>query len=380
MAGLVVLLIILGCAAYQYTKGKFVRSLAMIIVGICASIVAFGYFEVLAAVLISRDSSDNAGLVCWAQPLSFILLFVLAFAILQTVLAKLTSKPVDLGLWPERVGRVVCGIFLGLILSGVLLTAMAMSPLPNKYPYQRFDDSGPDPEKPNKVFLNADGFVTGWFSLISNGSFSGKRSFATIHPAFIDQAFLNRHNYSKGVSITTSSEAIEVQRKNAAWIAPEGLKDAADPTRPIASKTGTDLIIVRIGIKRRALKDAGRFRFSQLRLICKPKSDSENTLSGRGKNIYPAGYLKTAGQLELKRLDEVIELKREDFTEPVKWIDFAFYVPKGHVPVLVEFKQNSIAAVPPLVSAEQALPAVGFGSKPEKTGDAEESEPSSEKE
>ena len=44
----------------------------------------------------------------------------------------------------------------------------------------------------------------------------------------------------------------------------------------------------------------------------------------------------------------------ERIFEPLGMVDTAFYVPAGFVPVLVEFKQNSIAQVPPLVSAEQA--------------------------
>jgi hypothetical protein len=187
MGSLLVVLIILGCVAYQYLKGTLVKSFVAVITSICASVVAFGYFELLANVFISREI-----LVLWAYPLSFALLFILAFAVLQTIAAQLTRRPIDLGLLPERIGRVVCGIFLGLIVSGLLLTAAAMAPISPKYPYQRFDATNPNPENPGKVLLNADGFATGWFSIVSSGSFSGKRSFATLHPAFLDQLFLNR--------------------------------------------------------------------------------------------------------------------------------------------------------------------------------------------
>ncbi len=183
MASLIVVLIILSCAAYQYLKGTLVKSSAAVIITICASVVAFAYFELLANVFISRgDNSRFVSIAPWAQTLSFVLLFVLAFAILRTIAAQLMRHPVDLGLWPERIGRITCGILLGLILSGLLLTALAMAPLSNKYPYQRFDASRPDAERPNRVLLNTDGFATGWFGMISSGSLSGKRSFATLHP------------------------------------------------------------------------------------------------------------------------------------------------------------------------------------------------------
>jgi hypothetical protein len=201
MGSLLVVLIILGCAAYQYRKGTLVKSFAVVITSICAGVVAFGYFELLANVFISREI-----LAPWAHPLSFVLLFILAFAVLQTIAAQLTRQSVDLGPLPERIGRVVCGIFLGLIISGLLLTAAAMAPIPAKYPYQRFDETSPDPKKPSKVLLNADGFVTGCFNIISSGSFSGKKSFATLHPAFIDQLFLNRLEQSEKEKDTTERD------------------------------------------------------------------------------------------------------------------------------------------------------------------------------
>ncbi|HDZ69231.1 MAG TPA: CvpA family protein, partial [Phycisphaerales bacterium] len=359
MAGLLVVLIILGCAVQQYLKSTFVKSFTTVIITICAAIVAFGYFEMLAEVFTGRGGNSRyPALIHWAQPLSFVLLFVLAFAVLQTIAAQLTRHPVDLGLWPERIGRVVCGIFLGLILSGLLLTALAMAPLANKYPYQRFDATSPDAEKPNKVLLNADGFATGWFNIVSSGSFSGKRSFAALHPAFLDQLFLNRHNIDDNISIATSSEAIEIPKKKAAWPAPQDLKDSKG--KPVSPKSGHNLTIVRVGIKKKAVKDAGTFTLSQLRLICKQKNYAENPLAGKGKNIYPVGYLKMVNQLQEKRLNDQIKLERADFDGKIKWIDFAFYVPKNYLPVLVEFKQNNIAMVPPPVTAEQAPPAVFF--------------------
>jgi hypothetical protein len=352
MGSLLVVLIILGCVAYQYLKGTLVKSFVVVITSICASVVAFGYFELLANVFISREI-----LVLWAHPLSFALLFILAFAVLQTIAAQLTRQPIDLGLLPERIGRVVCGIFLGLIVSGLLLTAAAMAPISAKYPYQRFDKTSPDPENPGKVLLNADGFATGWFSIVSGGSFSGKRSFATLHPAFLDQLFLNRHEIDNGISIITSPEAIEIP-KIAVWPAPESLKDSS----------GHNLTIVRVGITNQAIEKGGIFTPSQLRVICKQKSDTkEDPLAGKGKNIYPVGYMKTADELQIKKLTDRIEIKRSDLdNRGVKNIDFAFYVPDGFVPVSVEFKQNCINQLPPSVPADQAPPVVPFVKQPEK--------------
>ncbi|MFZ0033924.1 MAG: CvpA family protein [Sedimentisphaerales bacterium] len=356
MGGLLVVLIILGCVAYQYLKGTFVKSFAIIIISICAGVVAFGYFELLANILVSREI-----LALWAQPLSFAMLFILTFAILQTIAAQLTRRSVDLGFLPERIGRVVCGIFLGLIISGFLLTAAAMAPISAKYPYQRFNQTTPDPENPSKALLNADGLATGWFSIISSGSFSGKRSFAVLHPAFLDQLFLNRHEIDNRVSIITSPGAIEIPKK-AVWPAPEGLKDSNG--KPVLSKGGYNLTIVRLEITTKA----DEFTLSQLRVVCKQKDD-KNPLVGKGKNIYPAGYLKTAGELQIKKLTDLIKIDRSYFKGSTIAIDFAFYVPDGFVPVLAEFKQNSINQLPPPVTADQAPSAVSFPPSSEPAAD-----------
>ncbi|MHC4738418.1 MAG: hypothetical protein ACYS9Y_05890 [Planctomycetota bacterium] len=355
MSFLIILLIISGCVAFQYFKGTLVKSFAAIIIAICASVVAFGYFEVLAKLIINR--SENAKLILWAQSLSFILLFILTFAILQTCTLQVIRKPVELELLPERIGRVICGIFLGLIISGSLLTALAIAPLSNKHPYQRFQSKTPNAEKPKRAFLNVDGFVTGFFSHISNGSLSGKRSFATFHPNFLDQVFLNRHEPAADISIITIPDAIELPKKNAAWLAPETIRNTDDTA--LSPKNGYTLTIVRVGITTKAIKTGGTFTLAQLRLACNKKT-IKNRLTGKAKNIYPIGYLRTFDQLQKKQLNDRITIKRSDISGGVKWLDFAFYVPNDFVPVLLEFKQNCVVEIPPLVSSEQVEPTAIF--------------------
>ena len=348
MASLGIGLIILGCMAYQYQKGTTVRSFAALIAVICSGIAAFSYFEVVANIFISRSKdSDFASLVPWAQPLSFVLLFVLAFAILATIIAQL-SKPVDLGLIPERIGRVICGFFLGLTLSGLLLTTLAMSPLPNKYPYQRFDADRPNAGKPKNTLLNADGFATGLFNMVSGGSLSGKRSFAVLHPDFLGQAFLNRHVIEEDMPIVTSSDMVELPKKDAVRVAGEALMEAGDLEKAVEEKRGHRLMVVRVGVKKKGIKKEIKFTPSQLRLICKAQDGLESIAQGKGINVYPIGHLTATDQLQRKNLNDVIKVKRTEIKgkRKVRWFNFAFYVPDNFVPTLLEFKQNTVLEVP----------------------------------
>jgi len=377
MASLAVVIIILGCAALQYFKGTFFKAFVMIIIAICSSIVAFGFFEMLANLIISRGTDGSMlSLVPWAHMLSFILLFVVAFGILQTGAVYLIRQPVDLGFLPERIGRVVCGIILGYFVSGLLLTALQMGPLPLSYPYQRFEPSRLNPDSPDGVLLNADGFAAGLFGVISNGSLSGKNSFKTVHPSYLDELFFNRA-LGDVSSVSGVSPAIEVP-KPAVWPAPQPVKEQVDKfvselrTRggrvqydpsgksvalPISANETYNPTIVRVGIIKRALSreqtiNAGEFTPSQLRLIC-------TTNTGDTVNAYPIGYMRTQNEIQIS---PEIKLASGDIEGSARYIDFVFCVPSGCDPTLVGFKLNSIVEIPAeaIVTADQAPPVEPF--------------------
>jgi hypothetical protein len=227
-----------------------------------------------------------------------------------------------------------------------------MAPLPEKFPYRRFDPI-PNPQKPNKAMLNPDGFFCGLFGLVSRGSMSSKTSFAAVHPSLIDELFLNRHITGRSTPLVTEKTAINLPAK-AVWLAPDTLKNK-DGTN-ITQKTGHSLTVVRVGIK----PDGKYFTTAQLRLICKKKTDSDNPLKGKAVNIYPLGYISDKDRLETKRLNELITLTFSASAGSEKLVDFVFEVPDNYSPALIAFKQNSIARVPKLISTDDAPGYVPF--------------------
>ena len=361
MAALVVLLIVLGCGAYQYLKGSIFEAVTTIMITILASAVAFGFFEMLADYFISKGTESK--IVPWAQSLCFVLLFVVAFAILQTAGMQLAKKKVDFGVLPERIGRPILGAFMGLLISGLLLTALAMAPLPNKYPYQRFDARNPKASSPSKVFLNVDGFAAGWFSMLSKGSFSAIRnpqSFGAIHADFLDQLYLNRHNDSDEISLVVKPDSVSVPSKEGAWDARPGeIKDSEG--KAVTPPTGHGIVVVRMEMLKKAVSKAGKFTLGQVRLICEEKGSSGRA----GINLYPIGYFSGVNEITTKKVLEKITLERNHFanTEVKKPLDFAFEVPNDYTPIALEFKQNCIMQVPRVVSADQAPPVSPFVEK-----------------
>lgn len=369
MASLVVILIILGCAALQFFKGTLVKALAAVIIAIIAGMVSFSFFEGAANMIISRaDGGSLLSLAPWAQTLSFLLIFIVVFALLQTGALYLLRDPVDFGELPEYIGRAVCGLLLGYLISGFLLTALAMGPMPLKYPYERFEQKSVKADEPKGVLFNADGFATGLFSVVSKGSFSGKRSFATIHPAYLDQLFFNRLINTETTSLISGKfPAITVPRDAAVWDAPTAVADQANAligdlrTRrrieyaenksvslPV-STAGGDIKIVRVGIKKTAIGrdgskvNGGTFTPSQLRLICKRRGSGQDPLAGEGVNVYPIGHLRTADEIQVA--PEIKVASGGQGAE--RFIDFVFSVPSGHEPVLVQYKMNTLVEIPP---------------------------------
>jgi len=374
MASILILLIVAGCAAFQFLKGNITRGVATIIVALVSSFLAFGYYELLAGFLSGYVESVGP----WAQLICFSFIFLIGFALMQTGIIFILHDPINLGDLAEKIGRPICGVILGLIISGVVVTAVSLAPIPAKYPYARFDARNPDVEKPNKVLLNADGLVTGLFNTVSKGSFkaiSKPRSFATLHASFLDQLFLSRQGIDKDVSsqAKSGSVVIEMPRKAAAWAAPDNLENLAGEALP--GKAGHQAMIVRFGLKRKALtSNAGSFTLSQVRAICKPRDQLADALGGSGTAIYPVGYMYNATQVDIKRLGEKIQVKRDDFNDqPIRWIDFLFQVPGTQVPVLAQFKLNNADSIPKPVTGDDIPPIEGFGpgSKQDTEADAD---------
>jgi hypothetical protein len=355
MVPLVMLAIMAGCAAFLFFKGTLVHGITMVFNAIIAGFIAFGFFEMLARLLVK----SSPGIAVWAPLICFALLFILTFAVLQTAASQVIKGKPDLGKMPEQIGRPACGLILGYLLTGYALVAASMAPLPNQYPYPRFDQRNPNPARPNKPVLSPDGFVTGLFATVSKGSLSAiqqPRSFAVLHAGYVEQLYLNRRKAAEKVPLMTSMPMVDVPKKGVRQ-APDSLRDSEGKSLSISP--GESLMLVRVEMKARGLKDAGKFTLSQFRLVCGPKGAGKAALMGQGQAVYPLGYIGEKARLERKPLDEIITAQSETLN-PVK-MDLAFAVPASLTPLVLEFKGNDVAQVSPPAAGEEALEMVPFG-------------------
>lgn len=346
MASIAVLIIILGSAALFWFKGTLSKSFAFFFSSVIGLTIAFSYFEPLGDLLIGK--AKNETMLPWSYTIGFLVIFIISFAVVTVITVYLTKLREERVGSDDKIASTIIGGLGGLVVSGTVLASLSLAPM-EKIPYQRFDGNQIDLSNPNKVIFNADGFVTGWFSKISKGSLSGKNSFAVMRPDFLNQNYLNQHFIKQNVAALNKNDALEIPSKLAVWSLDENLvKSDGQPYNPPAN---TNPVVIKIGFKPDAAAFSEKYVLAQVVAVCKEDTDAANPTSGSGINIYPAGYLTGSGKLaEKTSLSDIIDL---NVTGKDNFVNFVFPVPQGYTPVLVKFRQNSIAGLPKPASAEQ---------------------------
>jgi hypothetical protein len=337
----IVILVMLLILGYFYLKCSVMASLSTLIILIIATILTFSYYEKLAELFVSRGYG-----VQWAHMGCFVLIYVLSFALLRALRDLLVGgAAIDLGA-PAKIGTaIVCGLLSGVLVCGNLFVAMGLAPIQSKYLYSRFKTDSPVILKtPQTSFLNTDGFVAGFYSLISRGSMSGHKSFAVLHADYLSQIHLNRIKTGEDILAVTSKKSLVV---------PTG--STKKPVRTWDAPEKGKVTVVRMGIVAQNIQSGGainpdtpsRIQFcpAQIRMICKPSSETAKPLLGAGKAVWPIGFYQ-AGKLIPAKLDEITTFDVKSAKDRIVWLDVVFEMPDGYEGVLLQFKQDALAALP----------------------------------
>lgn len=338
MAMVIVLLVLILTLAFFYLKCKMMQSVIALWSAVIATIVALSYYEFVAGLFLSRGYGLQ-----WAHLGSYLVLYLVVFAILRSACEFLIGVNVDLGNGVKVTASLVCGFLTGIIFSGNILIVMGLLPLQGKVFYSRFDASQPvSLNRPQKPALATDGFVVGLYRLISSGSLSSSQSFGVLHADYLSQIHLNKLKVSDKVLSVCSPDSVEIPSR----------KDQ-HPVRLWTSPDNRELVVVRMGInaaridKGGAANDTGRIEFfpAQIRLIVRDKKDDspnqkKKPLTGSAKALYPVGFLKD-DSLVKSELNQVISPDPKELEDKILWLDAAFEVSSDIKPVLLEFKQNA---------------------------------------
>jgi hypothetical protein len=363
MAIIITLVVIMACVAQQLIFSSLARSVAMFISAIVSSLIAMNFYEPLAKVMIDSD------MMTWkAHGIAMGLLFVLSLAILAALSIKLLSGEIAFGGLVDKIGGAAVAVFTGYIASGVLIIALGLASGSNSFPYARFAAGRPDMASARSAFLGTDAFEAGMFSLVSGGSLAGSNSFAALHAGLNDASGMDRLAAEKKLSPLAGKGSI--QGPAVIWAAPD---DVTGPDgKKLEENPGHELVLVRLNMTKSGLgKDSPNFLLGQLRMICRGRDARGAANEGAGTCIFPAGYMKTATSLALEPTGTMISLADAQMTNGAKTFDFAFYVPSGMKPSLIEFKRNVVMMAPAMVDAKEVTPAAE-PEKPKETKPAAE--------
>ena len=354
IALIAIIVIILACIIYFHLQCPVLNSVATVFSAVIGVIVAFNFYETLAAIMITKDFMPN-----WAHSLSLLLLFVISTIVIRIAADQIIRSKIDFEDIAKYIATIICGIVAGSIISGILIISLAMSPTAPGLPYARFPARSlkANSLRPKKSVF-ADSFTAWLFSHISKGSLSSDKSFAVFHTDFINQTHLNyiKAGGDNGVAAIAGKNALVV------------------PSR-IGVRKSDNQIIIRAGLNKANISDGGisdkqqkaEFTLSQVRLIYKDKNQNDYT-SGKAGAAYPEQCI-LPGKASLARGDEenqktdlaeVISLDRNDFTVlrkygSIAWVDLVFKLPPGSIPVMLQFKQNAVAELPKPVNSTEEI-------------------------
>lgn len=305
-------ILILAIAFFQATQG-FYSAMIMAVLSVLSALVAFNYYEPLAALIYPHQASI-------ADAVALLVIFVVLLGGLRLAADHLLGRNVVLGLWTNRIGGGTLGLLTGMILVGVLAVALQMLPWgPSVLGYKPFDDSL---RRSSRLLLFApDDFVVGMIDALSGKSLAGASThrFGQAHDDLLLELFCGRNAAGRNARIDAATGALSVGQ---AYVS-DGDWGRDVPSDPRLSDQITKVVVVRATVDRGAMDKDGWWRLpgTHFRLI-----------GESGRSYYPLAYMaRTAtgteyvaapseeGRLQVARL--IVERKMGKYkTVSVDWV------------------------------------------------------------
>lgn len=276
---LVVFLMVVLVGAFWTYQGFF-SALIMFFEAVIACMLAFGFFEPVAA--LADGSLGGPGI---EQPVSFMVIFLAALGIMRTATDKLIHGTVAFPPALDRAGAAVAGFFAGMIIIGSALTAIQMFPIGSAmFGFERYSvDANGRTRKHTLGVVRPDEFVCWLVSALSNDRFGGDVRFSEAKPNYIQSLYASR-------AVPASEERIFVKpgdiKVNAMWQVSEidkpthGLEDNTLVRNFVSQgpeSANTTLLVCNVSINKGASGEKAngeiRFRLPQFRLVGPPRKD-----------------------------------------------------------------------------------------------------------
>lgn len=365
-------LFVLLIAAFWAFQGLFSSAL-MLIETIVAVMVAFGFYEPLAATF-SQHVPELA------EPIALMAIFLATLVALRLATDRYLTGSAKFPMPIDRAGGGLLGLLSGLMCVGTVLVAVQMLPLGREIlGFSRLDARAPASR--NSIWLNPDGFVVGLVNMLSSGRFGGASSFAAAPPEFLtDLAARNFGVQTESRRVVPAScvavqkywrvdsvDAVEQQQSGDKWTRTFSKVVPDDPSRKF--------LVVRVqvdGVAADTTEEAGavkmvRFTPAQWRIV------------GRGGDGRASGWAMAsalsdifsekdsyvidatrAGRLVKWPLDQHFGLSADNGKHLLKdgryLLDVAFEVPADFEPWFIEFKHGARVELTKAHSADKPQP------------------------
>jgi uncharacterized membrane protein required for colicin V production len=359
------IIILAGVIGYFYYAQGFLTALTSAVSAVIAAVIAVSYHENLEAYAFTTRMTDVGA------AFSLVVLFAVTFVALRMTFDAAIPGNIRLPLLMDRIGAGIFGAVIGIFSTGIFAVAAQTLPFgPSVMGQARFklsnsrevtvptarqaqDEEITDPlasdtfsdDDRQSLFLPVDQWVLGFVSYLSDGgSLAGARTFASVHPNYLDELFGQRIGIQPGgahVAVNapgakTAQVSVPLAYLPAKLAEADSeihqLRDGALKTlKPTLNADDHNVIVViRVMFSLNASDEDKLVRFSTGGI----------RLNANGTDYYPLGTLDDAGVLRMNKPDDFLLVNEADGDHGA---DVVFYVPKTDILQPGDAKKPSFA-------------------------------------
>jgi len=337
LAILIVLALVGVLTFYQtFTQGLF-STFIMSVLCVISALVAFNYYELAAPWVGLGLAKVKLGLMGGEAP-SLLFIFGATLGVLRTLTDRYLGGNIEFGMLVDRIGGAFFGLVASLVMVGMVATGFELMPVGasilgfDRYP----DRESMAPEK--NLFPNADGFVTGLAAHASTYGFSGRQSFAQVHPDLLKELYLNRVTLHSGSERRAETDSLRLEQ---AWVVGDTLRSCRSGS-VLEARRGDTFLAVRVTLGQGAADSDGKIRFvlGDFRLLgFDPGQRRSEAVERYAKGVLLPGW----EVMKPLRIDEGLVLSKAGKVDLVyEWPSRLTESPLQ----FVEFKRSSWASMP----------------------------------
>lgn len=359
---LLVVALVFAITIYQANQGLF-SAIIMMVLTICCAATAYGTYEWVAVEWIAPHWKPD-----YAHALALGLIFGVPLLLARLVFDRLIRRSCLMPAAADRIGGGVCGLVTAFLMVGVMAGSVQQIPFGEAIlGFSRFDaapwnalsaDAVPTPPDPNaeerNLWLSPDRLAVSVASMLSNGLFSGERTFSLDHPDLVQEAGwvntvhrdVSRFAPPRSISVVAAEPVQFVYR----LIPGDPRTDEPDEYEPLDPKGGSkfQMINVKLQNSARDQRKSHMFTLRQFRLV------GRGGLDGSPQQYFPIAIQQQDVSDPVNRhirirkqlggdwpVTDTVLVPRDINAE----VELVFELPNGFVPDFVEYKRCARAAV-----------------------------------